>query len=35
VVRKTIIDNPATKNLRSIVVWIPMLDNDELPYARR
>jgi hypothetical protein len=32
-VRQTIIDNPKTKALTTFVVWIPMLDGDELPGA--
>src|SRR5215467_15385092 len=33
-VRASILDNAKTKNLRTIVVWIPMLDNDGLPAAQ-
>ncbi len=32
-VREGILDQAATKNLRTLVVWIPMLDNDERPDA--
>ncbi|MEO7736123.1 MAG: hypothetical protein ABIY55_34515 [Kofleriaceae bacterium] len=33
-VRASILNNASIKNLRTIVVWIPMLDNDELPAAQ-
>jgi hypothetical protein len=32
-VRKSVLDNPATKSLATMIVWIPMLDADELPAA--
>jgi len=35
VVRQTLFDNPTTKGLPSIIVWIPMLDGDELPAAEK
>jgi len=34
-VRDAILDQPETKNLRTIVVWTPMIDDDELPAAVR
>ncbi len=32
-VRKSVLDNPATKSLATMVVWIPILDADGLPAA--
>jgi hypothetical protein len=34
-VRRAIIDDPRLSGLHAIVVWIPMLDGDELPDAER
>jgi hypothetical protein len=33
-VSQVILQNPATKSLAAMVVWIPMLDADELPSAQ-
>lgn len=33
-VRKVVVDDPAIQNFRTIIVWIPMMDSDELASAR-
>jgi hypothetical protein len=30
---QTILDNPTTKSLRPMIIWIPMVDGDDLPAA--